>query len=101
RIVDQRRLRAEQAELEAGLVRVRDGQPAIGAAARGGVERESELVDVEAQRLVLVVNVDSGDLNLGAHGTSDCCSASPLSPASRRRFSETAIVRSGRCAALT
>src|SRR5439155_23327556 len=83
------------------LVRMLHRQPAIIAIARIRVDLESELIDVKAKRLVLIADVDTSDSDTLGHGTSFSLDAVPLSSDSWRRFSETAIVRIGRCAART
>src|SRR4249919_1340763 len=99
-LVDQRRLRAEQAKLETVLLRILHRQPAIVAVAGVGMEFDAELPDIKFQRLVLVANVKTGYFDTLAHMTS-YLSEPPISSASRRRFSETAMLRFGRRAALT
>src|SRR5690606_33362121 len=107
--IDRWRLGGEQAELQGRLVRVLHGQPAIVAVACVRVYAEAELADVEVVGFVLVAYVqaedEAGDVDVvcqGAvvHGSSSVLGASTVSPASSRRFSETAMVRSGRWAAL-
>src|SRR6476646_11609016 len=63
------------------------------------MDAKSEFFDVELQGFVLIANVQSDYCDALAHMTS-VCSDRILSPASCFRFSETAIVRSGRWAAL-
>src|SRR5438046_10089017 len=76
-------------------------QPPIIAVPRVRVHAEAELLDIKRQRFVLVADVNSGHSDTLAHGTSFSFSAVPLPFESSRRFSETAIVRFGRCAART
>src|SRR3546814_5686962 len=85
------------------------GQPAVVAVACVGVDAEAELADVEVVGFVLVADVQADDQagdgdvvcqRAVVHGSSFVLGAPPVSPASRRRFSETAMVRSGRWAAL-
>src|SRR5690606_19867279 len=107
--VDGRWLGGEQAELECGLVGMLHGQPAVVAVAGVGVHAEAELADVEIVGFILVAHVEAddeaGNGNVGGegavvHGSCSVLGAPKVSPASRRRFSETAMVRSGRAAAL-
>lgn len=76
-------------------------EPAVVAVARVGMHAESELADIELQGFVLITNVQSDYSDTLIHATSGFCGAPFVAPASCRRFSETAEVRSGRCAALT
>src|SRR5690606_39266761 len=96
-----RRLRREQSELERRLIRMLHREPAIIAVRGIGVHPEAELLDVELQRFVLIANVQAGHSDTLGHGTSNCFDPCSLPASSRRRFSETAIVRAGRWAALT
>src|SRR5690606_41634286 len=107
--VDGRRLRRERAQLERRLAGVLHGQPPVVAVACVGVDAESELADVEVEGFVLVAHVQAddqaGDCDVGCqgavvHGASFVLGAPTVSPDSRRRFSETAMLRSGRWAAL-
>src|SRR5689334_6285497 len=75
-------------------------QPAVVAVLRVGVDAESQLVDIELQGLILIADVQSDYSNALAH-VSSVSLERIISPASCRRFSETAIVRCGRCAAAT
>src|SRR6185437_1197051 len=100
RLVNDCRLRLEQPELERRLLGMLDGQPAIVTVAGIRVNLKPELFDIELQRFVLIANVNTGYLDTLAHGTS-ASSDALISPPSSRRFSETAILRSGLCAALT
>ncbi len=70
-------------------------QPAVVAVPRVGVDAESKLLDIERQGFVLIADVKTNNSDTLAHGTS-LSSASAISTASCRRFSETAIVRWGR-----
>src|SRR5438876_8933381 len=99
RRVVHRRPRHEQAELERWLVRVLHREPTIVTIAHIRVNAKPELLDGERERFVLISHVQTDHFDTLAHRTS-FCSDPFISPASRRRFSETAIVRSGRCAAL-
>src|SRR5207237_4322553 len=92
-------------------------QPAIVAVLHVGVDLEAQLLDVEGARFLLVAHVEADHLHALVtawaatrtgcrrrcrrrfHGTSLSCAPSISSP-SCLRFSETAIVRSGRRAAL-
>src|SRR5262249_27542392 len=95
-----RHMRPEQAELEIRLIRMLHRQPAIVAVSGVRMDTKAELFDIELQRLVLIVNIQAGYLDTLAHKTS--LWVRPLLPPHfRRRFSETAILRSGRWAALT
>src|SRR6185436_11561382 len=97
RRVDRRRLRLEQAELERGLVGMLHRQPAIIAIPRIGMDAKSELADIELKRLILIAHEHACNANTLCHlGNSVLSWASLVSDASRRRFSETAIVRFGR-----
>src|SRR3546814_12175127 len=80
------------------------GQPAVVAVACVGVDAEAELADVEVVGFVLVADVQADDQagdgdvvcqRAVVHGSSFVLGAPTVSPASRRRFSETAMVRSG------
>src|SRR5260221_9580021 len=75
-------------------------EPAVVAVPRIGVNAESEFLDIELDGFVLIANVHTDHLDTLAHGTS-VSSAPSIPPVSCRRFSETAILRSGRRAALT
>src|SRR5262245_10759270 len=99
RRVERRRLRREQAELKGRLVRVLHGQPAVVAVPRVGMDAESQLLDIELTRFLLIADVQTDDANTLAHGASLSSDPFIVSSASRRRFSETAIVRPGRWAA--
>src|SRR4051812_35018756 len=99
--VDGRRLRLEQTQLETRLIGMLHRQPAIVAIALIRVDAESKRIDIEAERLVLIADVDTGDSDTRAHGTSFSLDPVPLPPNFRRRFSKTAILRFGRCAART
>ena len=55
---------------------------------------------IERQRLVLVAHIDAYYLDAFAHGASSVGAATLVAPA-RRRFSRTAIFRSGRSTART
>src|SRR5688500_17993972 len=97
--VERRRSRYEEAELEGRLVRVLHREPAVVAVSHVGVDAKPKLFDVEIEGFALITNVQTDHFDTLAHGTS--VSSDPfLSLAPCRRFSETAIVRSGRCAAL-
>src|SRR5919108_236166 len=63
----QRRARLLQRDLGAWLARNPDRQPAVVALADVVALLESELVDVEVERLVLVEDVDRGDVESGNH----------------------------------
>src|SRR5262245_30335175 len=88
-------LRQEQAKLERGLVRMLHREPAIVPVARVGVDLEAQLAHIEVERLVLVVHIKTNYSDTYGHLGTSVFSASVLSQASRRRFSETAILRSG------
>src|SRR6185503_12113376 len=96
-----------QSQLERRLVRVLDRQPAVVTVSGIRVNAEPDLVDVERQRFLLIthVNADHFDTLIAlAHVTSlgtSVSSESFVPSSSRRRFSETAIFRSGRWAAAT
>jgi hypothetical protein len=75
-----------------------DRQPAVGTVAHVCVDAEAELVDVEGERFVLVIDVQAHHINTLVHDTS-LVDGGTVSLATRRRFSKTAMVRSGRCAA--
>src|SRR5690606_37333634 len=87
---------------ERRLLRVLHREPAVIAVARVRVDVETQFVDVERKRLVLVAHVqaDHTHTNVLAHGTS-FVRAVFIPSASRLRFSETAVLRSGRWAART
>ena len=72
------------------------GKPAIVAVSHVGMDAETELVDVEIYGLILIADVDTDHSNTLTYGTSIVSDRSTLSSASRRRFSETAVLRSGR-----
>src|SRR5262245_41691552 len=94
-------LRQEQAQFERRLVRMLHREPAIVPVARVGVDLEAQLAHVEVERLVLIVHIKTDYSDTFGHFGTSFSSGSVLSPASRRRFSETAILRSGLQAALT
>src|SRR5690349_6964999 len=75
-----------------------DGEPAIRTVAHVRVDAKTQFVDVEPKRLVLIVDVHAHHADTLIHHTS-LVDATTVSVASQRRFSETALVRSGRCAA--
>src|SRR5262245_17138483 len=101
RRVEHRRSGLEQSELERWLLRMLHGQPAIVTIPYVRVNAESELLDIERERLVLISHVQTDDFDTLAHLGPSVGSGPFIPPVSWRRFSETAIVRSGRCAALT
>src|SRR5947208_12695355 len=76
-------------------------EPTVVAIPRIGVDAESELVDIELECFILIANVDTDHSDTLTHRTTSVKSDPILTLASCRRFSETAIVRSGRWAALT
>src|SRR5262245_55441681 len=88
-------LRQEQAKLERGLVRMLHREPAIVPIARVRVDLEAQLAHVEVERLFLVVHIKTDYSDTYGHLGTSVSSGSVISPASRRRFSETAILRSG------
>src|SRR5207302_1371012 len=98
--IEHRRLRGEQTKLERWLLGVLNRKPAIVTVARVRVHAEPELLDVEIERFLLIADVETDHSDTLAHGTS-VASAPSIARASRRRFSETAILRLGRYAALT
>ncbi len=75
-----------------------DREPAVGTVAHVRVDTESELVDVERERFVLVIDVQAHYIYTLVHGIS-LVDGQNVSLAMRRRFSKTAMLRSGRCAA--
>src|SRR5262245_56310944 len=77
------------------------GQPAVFAVLHVRVDPEPELVDIKSDRLVLVAHVHTHYIYALVHRTSLSFRRPFLPAAVRRRFSETAVVRCGRCAALT
>src|SRR6185369_9106991 len=83
------------------LLRMLHREPAVVAVLRVGVDAEPQLLDIELKGFVLIANVHTDYPDTLAHGTFSVASAPLISPASCRRFSETAIVRPGRWAALT
>src|SRR6185295_1361722 len=96
RRVDRRRLWLEQTQLERWLVGRLHCEPAILAVARVGVDAETEVLYIEIERFILIAHVNASDANTLCHlGTSVSSSAPLVSEPSRRRFSETAIVRFG------
>ncbi|MNV56048.1 hypothetical protein D3C71_1483160 [compost metagenome] len=90
----------EQAKLKRGLVRMLDGQPAVVAIAHIRVNAKAQFFDVERQRFVLIVHVQADNIDSFVHDSSLVDSRN-VAAAARRRFSKTALSRSGRCAALT
>src|SRR5262245_2765481 len=88
-------LRQEQAKLKRGLVRMFHSEPAIVPIARVGVDLEAQLAHVKVKRLVLVMHIKTDYSDTFCHLGTSVSSGSVLSPASRRRFSETAILRPG------
>ena len=90
----------EQAELERRLIRVLHREPAVVAILRVRVDAESEFFDIELKGFVLISNVQADNPDTLTHGTSVFSAESFISPASCRRFSETALVRFGLWAAL-
>jgi hypothetical protein len=58
------------------------GQPAVVAVLRVGVDAESQLLDIEFERLVLIVDVDTNDADTLGHGTSVSSSAPFIAAAS-------------------
>src|SRR5688500_14170283 len=75
-------------------------EPAVVTVPRIGVDAESELLDIELKGFVLIANVKTDHPDTLIHGTSVSSDPFILPSASCRRFSETAIVRSGRWAAM-
>ncbi|MFO0202677.1 MAG: hypothetical protein ACK528_06055, partial [Alphaproteobacteria bacterium] len=69
-----------------------DGQPTISAVAMIGMDREAQLVDLEIQRLVLIVNLEPQ-----ASDTLIMASPSCLRLVSRRPPGDGKRVRSGPC----
>ncbi len=94
-----RRPGSEQTELEGRLLRMLDRKPAIVTVAHVRMDAEPQLLDVERD----CFRPDRGRTNrpFGYPGSSDLLNLQSrlYRPSNRRRFSETAIVRSGRCAA--
>src|SRR6476661_3494361 len=76
-------------------------QPAIITIPGVRVNLEAQLPDVEIEGLILIVNVQTDYSDTLRHGASVGWGAVALSFPRRRRFSETAMMRSGLCAALT
>jgi len=74
-------------------------QPAIIAVSSIRVNTEAELLDIEIECLILISHVQPDNPDTPAHRTSSSF-AVLLTGISRCRFSETAILRSGRCAAI-
>src|SRR5262249_26357241 len=70
-------------------------EPAIVPVVGVGVDLEAQLAHVKVERLVLVVHIETDNSDTFVHLETSVSSVSVLSPASRRRFSETAILRSG------
>jgi len=54
-------------DLDVGLAGDAHGQPAVGALREVRADLESELVDVEVESLVLVEDIDRGDVEPGEH----------------------------------
>src|SRR5580692_1688190 len=75
------------------------GQPAIVTVPHVRVDAKPEFLDVERERFVLISHVQTDHSDTLAHRLS-FRSVAVIPAAKRRRFSETAILRSGRRAAL-
>src|SRR5262245_13842620 len=75
-------------------------EPAIVTVLHIGMDFEPELLDVERESLFLVSHVQTDHFDTLTHWASLLCGPM-IPPATRRRFSETAVLRSGRWAALT
>jgi len=84
RAVVNRRAWKHQTQLEIGLLRERDCEPAHEAEVGVDVDDHSELADIEAERLVLVEYVDEGVGDSLEHGPK-------LTAAGARRFSVSAL----------
>jgi hypothetical protein len=56
-----------EVDLDVGLARDADGQPALGPLFDVRADLKPELVDVEVERLLLVEDINRGDVELGEH----------------------------------
>ncbi|MNR39512.1 hypothetical protein D3C85_1577270 [compost metagenome] len=77
-----------------------DREPTVGPIAHVRVYAKSKLLNVERERLVLILDVYACDIDTFVHDSS-LVDARTVSLAWRRRFSKTAVPRSGRCAAFS
>ncbi|MNV76406.1 hypothetical protein D3C71_1697550 [compost metagenome] len=104
-LVVYRRSRGEQTELKRWLLRVLHREPPVGTVAHVGVHPKSQFADIKGQRLILVIHIQAHHSNatpartLVRHHCSLVVDGWFVPFAAVRRFSETAVVRSGRCAA--
>ncbi|EEF27589.1 conserved hypothetical protein [Ricinus communis] len=89
----------KQAELERRLFRMLHREPPIRAVAHVRMDAKSELVDIERERFVLIVDIQPHYVDSLVHFDISSIGGRNVPFALRRRFSKTAVVRSGRCAA--
>ena len=71
-------------------------EPTEVAVSRIGMDAEAQLFDIELEGFVLIANVQPDYSDTLTHNNSGLLGAPFLPACSRRRFSETAVVMSGR-----